>query len=461
MRAVFDGSFIRESREYEETNVNQQELEGILQSMKEGWIPASVYSDPRVFEREKNGIFEKAWLFIGHESEVPKSGDYITRNILDDSFIIIRGSDDVVRVFLNMCRHRGMKICRSEAGNAKRLVCPYHAWSFRNDGRINAVPFHQEAYGGEAGLKLDDISLISPPGVESFDGLIFINLGEQHGSLREYLGEYATYLAFYTKPSSAGIELIGPQRWRFKANWKISSENFAGDAYHTPHTHASIAEIGIMTAARASSRKGGATFHVGAGFGATFKLGDGNFEERLRSIGYTTPMIESRRRAWPEVIQRIVGEEGHVPSASTVFPNLSMLHLWARVDGGETPVPYTTVRLWQPVSETETEMLSWCAVDKDATPEFKEASYKAYLMSFGSTGMFEQDDTENWSAVTAMSRGILGRRAKLHSRMGLLAEGSPLNPPVEFGGPGIAHVGFNEHNQRQWLRMWCDYMDNR
>ena len=436
-------------------------MQNTLGDMRSGWIPPHIYSDPAVFEREGQRLFSRTWQFLAHESEVPNVGDYVVRSVLDDSFIVVRSDDGQVRALLNMCRHRGMQICRAEAGNAKRLLCPYHAWSYSNDGKLAGVPFLENAFGGEAGLNRDEHSLVQPA-TEIFSGLVFVNLDPQPVPLTVQMGDFATYLRFYTEPTPAGVEVRGPQRWRFKANWKIGAENFAGDSYHTPHTHASIAAIGVMSQARANSRKDGAIYYTGGGAGATFKLGDGSFEERLASIGYDSDMAAARAAHWPEAIHNLIGKDGFVPSAATLFPNLSMLHLWAKTDAAGTVTPFTTLRLWQPVSAQETEMLSWFVVDKTASDEFKESSYKAYLMCFGSTGMFEQDDMENWALVTRMSRGHMSRSVHLNSRMGLAPDGSALQPPLaNFSGPGVAHVGFSEHNQRHWMEMWADYMEQQ
>jgi hypothetical protein len=117
--------------------------------------------------------------------------------------------------------------------------------------------------------------------------------------------------------------------------------------------------------------------------------------------------------------------------------------------------------LWQPISENETEVCSWFAVDSAAPPQYKQDSYKAYLMCFGSTGMFEQDDVENWVSLTTTAGGSMARRLLLNSRMGLLADDSPVIEalaPSAFHGPGRAQVGYNEHNQRALLSMWADYL---
>ena len=120
-------------------------------------------------------------------------------------------------------------------------------------------------------------------------------------------------------------------------------------------------------------------------------------------------------------------------SAATVFPNLSMVHNWPRVEDSDDVLPFITLRTWQPVGPDETEVLSWFAVDASAPEEFKALSYKAYLMCFGSTGMFEQDDVENWVSLTSTAAGSMARRLLLNSRMGLLADGTPVSPRA---GPG-------------------------
>lgn len=391
--------------------MSEASLRETISRLRAGWVPTSMYSDASLFDLERTRLFGRSWQFMAHESEIPSPGDYVVRRVLEDSFVVIRGSDSKVRVFLNMCRHRGMQVVRSERGNARRLICSYHMWSYSTEGELSGIPFLDDAYGGPDVLNRSEHSLTPAPRIDTYNGLIFISLDPTAPNLRECLGQYSVYLDFYTKPSAGGLEFRGPQRWRFKANWKVSSENFAGDAYHTPHTHASVAEIGVMSGARASSRKAGATFYIDGGCGATFKLPDGSFEERLAGIGYPPELIAARREHWPKAVLDLVGQGGFIPSASTLFPNLSMLHLWAAVDRDSKIAPFTTFRLWLPISTEETEVLSWFATDKDASDEFKEAAYKAYVMCFGTSGMFEQDDMEAWSLVTQMAKGPMSRRS--------------------------------------------------
>jgi nitrite reductase/ring-hydroxylating ferredoxin subunit len=120
------------------------------EQVRAGRFPAGIYSDPDVHTAERQRLFSRTWQFLAHESEIPQPGDFVVRRMLDDSFIVARDDTGAVRVLLNQCRHRGMQVCRAEAGQATFFRCPYHAWTYRNTGELVGVPFHVEAYGGLA-----------------------------------------------------------------------------------------------------------------------------------------------------------------------------------------------------------------------------------------------------------------------------------------------------------------------
>ncbi len=158
----------------------------------------------------------------------------------------------------------------------------------------------------------------------------------------------------------------------------------------------------------------------------------------------------------------VIGDDGFMISAASVYPNLSFVHNWPRVGESEDVLPFISIRQWQPISEDETEVLSWFAVDAEAPEEFKALSYKAYLMCFGSTGMFEQDDVENWVSLTNTAAGSMARRLLLNSRMGILEDDEPVIPPLgpdAFHGPGDARTGYSEYNQRALLNRWADDLE--
>jgi len=426
----------------------------MLTAAARGRPPAAIYSSAEIHAREREHLFPRTWQFLAHESEIPAPGDFVVRRILDDSFIVSRDDRGQVHVLLNVCLHRGMQVCRSETGNTSHFRCPYHNWTYKNTGELVGVPFHLDAYGGEAGLSKSDRSLVRPRS-DMYRGLIFACLDPAAPSLADYLGEYRFFLDFYLNQSSAGAQFHGPQRWLINSNWKIAAENFAGDSYHTPHTHASIVEIGLFREPRANKRKEGATYQTGPGGGTTYKLPTADANENLSYVGYPPEMIARMRETWTAEQFDLIGPGRFMVSASTLFPNLSLVHNWPQVNADGLVVPFISVRLWQPVSATQTEVFSWFVVDRAAPDWFKAASNRAYLLCFGSSGMFEQDDVENWTSITSMSQGYLSRTVLLDSTMGLAAE----RPEVEAAwlAPGTAHVGFGEYGQRAFLERWASY----
>src|SRR5437879_3277288 len=116
-------------------------LEEAGKSLEQGRLPLHLYSDPSIFESEVKNLWPYVWNFLGHETEIPKPGDYVVRNIGPyDSVILIRNEDDKISAFANICAHRGMRICRVDMGNTSHFRCPYHGWTYNDKGKLIGVP---------------------------------------------------------------------------------------------------------------------------------------------------------------------------------------------------------------------------------------------------------------------------------------------------------------------------------
>ena len=183
------------------------DLTAIVADVRRGMIPAHIYNDPEIFALERDRLFARAWIFVAHESEIPQPGDYVVRRVLADSFIVARDEHSTVRVMFNMCLHRGMQVCRAEMGNASHFRCPYHAWTYRNDGRLSGVPYLKEAYHNE--LNRERWGLTPVAQLDSYKGLLFATFDPAAPPLREYLGEMTWYLDTFFDRREGGIELIG------------------------------------------------------------------------------------------------------------------------------------------------------------------------------------------------------------------------------------------------------------
>lgn len=410
----------------------------------------ALFSDPQVYELEKRRLFARSWVFVGHESEIPQAHDYMVRYVVDDAFIVLRDGDGQIRAHYNMCRHRGMTVCRTEAGNSKRFQCPYHGWTYDASGRLAGVPFEADAYG-KGRLDRDQWGLMPAPGLDSIFGMIFVSLDENAPPLRDYLQGAEWYLALYLDKSDAGMEVRGaPQRWIVPANWKLATENFIGDAYHTGHTHVSTVESGALPVPGRDFHKEGVHAHTGPwGGGFLYAPPEAGY------LFYGPEVTETmRRRLTPEHASAIL-DTGLALTHSAVMPNLSFLNAPGAIQPGGAPVPFLTVKCWRPIAPDRIEVWSWFMVEKDASEAFKEASYRAYVHSFGASGVLEQDDAENWQSITERSKGLLSRQVALNYQMGL----NHLEPDADWPGPGTAYpLDYAEYNQRHFWRKYFDYM---
>ena len=425
-------------------------------------IPAHVYSDPDVFELERERLFARAWVFLAHESEVPSPGDYVVRRIVDDSFIVVRDEAGVVRVHFNMCLHRGMQVCRAELGNASHFRCPYHGWSYRNDGRLAGLPFHQDAYGGDDGLRArPSTTCCRPPRVDTIDGMVFASLAADGPSLREHLGDFAFYLGFYTRQSAAGLELRGPQRWRVRANWKIGCENFVGDMYHTPHTHRSVVDIGLFREPKAHKRKEGALYFAGAGGGTTYKLPAGRLRRAhaLRRLPRRDDRAGRARRGRPTQVAMVGRRRLHGLGGDAVpEPQLR-----AQLAAGRRRRHGRAVHLDPPVAAGVVDR------DRGAVVVRRRPRRAGGVQARLLPGLPD--------VLRLVGHVRAGRRRELGvDHQGVAGrDGPPAAPQQPHGadvrrrgdqpaacpaspGPASARVGYSEFNQRDWLTMWSSHL---
>jgi phenylpropionate dioxygenase-like ring-hydroxylating dioxygenase large terminal subunit len=419
----------------------------VLQFLKESVRPGEgtlhpfIFSDRDIYELESERLFMKCWVYVAHETEIPAAGDYVVRNMGEQSVIVSRGEDGTLRVFLNACRHRGMKVCRSDLGNASHFRCPYHGFTYKNSGELTGVPFQRDAYGPE--LDKSQLSLYQAR-TETYKGLIYATWNESAEPLDAYLSHMKWYIDLLV--GRAEMEVIGsPQVYEVAANWKLAAENFITDAYHTAHTHGSIVELGLVP--NPTFAKHGYHIHAGNGHG----LGLGTGVPGSPDILPQELMEDYARNLTPEqfaVLKRTRNLH------ATVFPNLSFLISALNVDG--KPLSIVTLRQWIPKGPEKLEIWSWFLVEKNASEEWKERSRRAYILTFGSSGMFEQDDTENWSDITETARGLsLHRKASYDLKMGLNRQTTDA-----FEGPGaeIYDGKYSEANSRAFYGRWLEYM---
>ena len=203
-------------------------------------VHGSIYTSRELFEAEQRAIFHGPWLYVAHESELREPGDYKTTYAGTQPVIVSRGADDgELHVMLNRCRHRGATVCQAERGNAHFFRCPYHGWTYRNDGPLRGVTY-DDAYPD---LDRDALGLTKLPRVASYRGFIFASFAPEGESLEDYLGNAKPYLDIISEQGPDGIRLsAGSHRLTYGGNWKLQVENTI-DNYHFGFVHRSFLEV--------------------------------------------------------------------------------------------------------------------------------------------------------------------------------------------------------------------------
>ena len=411
-----------------------------------------IFVDRDIYRLELERIFTRCWLFLGHESEIPNPGDYVTRFMAEDPVLLVRDHQGTVRAFLNSCRHRGTLVCRSDGGNARQFVCPYHGWTYANDGELVATAHRKDLYGGR--VDFSQLGLRSVAKLDQYAGLIFATWDPDAPSLDEYLGAAKWYMDLYFRRTPGGVEVLGPpQRWKVKMNWKLGALNFGADGAHAAKVHAPISKlaIGIDPPLLVHVLTESPVVTMGNGHNGILVFFPPGAPEYYGFEPRLVPLFESTLAGTQvETLKRLL------TGVQTDFPNLSWVQSSITFDPNQPPVMFMNLRVWQPRGPDETEIWSWYLVEKEASPEWKEASLRSSIRTFSVGGTFDQDDAEVWSSISMATRGEVGRHDQVNFQMSLAAREQPL---LEFPGPGRAFMNtYCEVSEFDILLRWRDLM---
>lgn len=402
---------------------------------RETEIDRTIFTDPGVARRELARVFTRTWLFMAHEGQFTKPGDFFSTFMGEDPVLVTRQRDGSYKVLLNSCRHRGMLVCRTDAGNAKAFTCPYHGWSYTPDGALAVVPDEEAAYG-PGGLDKGRLGLVEVPRVEVYKGLIFASWEPDIEPLIDYLGETAPYLDILLDADGGGVDVVpGVHKWRLQGNWKLAAEQFAGDMYHAGFTHLSaiIAEAADKPPAEPPAMTG---FQIATSRG--HGLGGLNNWEYDSLPPEALDWVHKMHEKLDATLSKPMADVRLIHG--TIFPSFSLL--WNRFN----------IRVFHPKGPGEMEAWSWGLVPRNAPQRVRREIMLDYQRHFSPAGTWEQDDGEQW-AFCARGEGFMSSSVRLNYGMGAAREARSV-----VGLPGMVDDVFSEINQRSFYRRWSELM---
>jgi fatty-acyl-CoA synthase len=365
-------------------------------------VNSRVYTDEAIFNDEMEKIWQKDWLYVGHDSEVPNPGDYVARRMGRQPVVLARGTDNTVRVLMNRCPHRGNTVCLEDSGTVDHFRCAYHGWMFNTDGTPKGIPY-SVGYGSE--FQKTDFSMSVAPRMEIYRGFVFASLNATGISLKGKLGRTAEYLDRFCDTAPDGeVDLsAGALKTRVHGNWKMVYENIC-DGYHPPFLHRSVFA--------GASRDG---LVIGDAYGdqsliVTRDLDNGHmmldFTETNRLTG--GPVFDIGGVVPPEAVAahragvkaRLGDEKGEQVMSDglsnvSICPNLGLL--------------YQDVRVIEPVGPNETIIYNFPALLKGAPKEVNRARLYQEVRAYGPAGSVGPDDHEIYE------RNQIGFDAKLNN----------------------------------------------
>ena len=352
-------------------------------------------------------IFASTWVFVGHESEIPAAGDFVTRHLGGRPVIITRDADADIHVLFNRCAHRGAKVCREDKGKSRVFVCPYHSWSYDLGGAVPCpcpwtMPMDADRESGR-------FDLLTVPRVSTYRGFIFGCLNPEQVPLEDYLaGSKQVIDEWLDRYGDGAVEVSGTQRYRIAANWKFVTDN-QGDGYHPAYSHRSLLMMAASRYGDKDMQYFAADPDASSMFVKVFRNGHYYLDQRPEMprgicLGTATPtagtgaswnrpcLRNTARDEAKRLLELAVGAGMNL----TVFPNLLLI-------GNQ-------IQLIDPLGVAETD-LYWFATTVSNLPYEVNAMRMRTQEDFPMFG--EVDDVENFESCQARSRYPRGRMGGL------------------------------------------------
>jgi len=198
-------------------------------------IPAPWYVDPRIAELESRSVFSRTWQLVGRVDQVEKPGQFVTSTVAGEPVVVVRGNDNVLRGFYNVCRHHAAAVVTEPCGQASLLHCPYHGWNYGLDGSLKGMP----EFDGVKDFDRQKNGLV-PLRAEMWEKFVFVNLDPKAVSLKDFLGGLVKRVA---PLGISQLHYFDTRSYDIHCNWKVFIDNYLDGGYHVPHLHKGLSSV--------------------------------------------------------------------------------------------------------------------------------------------------------------------------------------------------------------------------
>ena len=198
-------------------------------------IPAAWYTDERIGALERAQVFGNNWIAVGRTDQVAAPGQFFTFELAGEPLVVVRGADQVLRAFYNVCRHHAAAVATAPCGVAQQLRCPYHGWTYGLDGALKGTP----EFAGVCNFDRSANGLV-PVRAAIWENFVLVNLGKEPVALTSFLGDLAPRVA---PLALSGLGFFARKRYQLACNWKVYVDNYLDGGYHVPHLHKSLNSV--------------------------------------------------------------------------------------------------------------------------------------------------------------------------------------------------------------------------
>ena len=198
--------------------------------------PSSWYTDPQIFELEQKTVLSQSWQLIGRTAQLREPGHYLTSEIAGEPILAVRGSDNIVRGFFNVCRHRAAAVMTQAEGKAENFRCPYHGWTYDLQGALVLAP----EFGGVENFDRADTGLL-PVQTAVWNNWVFAKLMAGNPSLEDFLGK--DLIERFERLNLEQLNWFDRRRYTLNCNWKVFVDNYLDGGYHVPHIHGGLNSV--------------------------------------------------------------------------------------------------------------------------------------------------------------------------------------------------------------------------